>query len=391
MITKIKNGIIIRNGKAENNTNIYINNDKIEKITDENLPFDEEIDAFGNYVSPGFIDIHIHGAADCDFLDGNTEAYRKISEEVVKHGATAIVPTITSSTRESMKNAVINFENAKKEHNKNGAKLLGLHLEGPYFSSSQKGAQDENQIRAFDESEYKEILSMTGSVLRWTAAPELKGSEKFGRYMKSRGVLPCIGHSDADCEEVQRAFENGFSHITHLYSCTSTVHRKNAYRYGGIVESAYLNDDISVEIIADGAHLPKELLKLVYKIKGADKIALITDSMRGAGMPDGESILGGKTDGLKVIIEDGVAKLPDRTAFAGSVAFCDRLVRNMVKLAEVPVAEAVKMASLTPSKILGLKRMGDIREGNFADIIFFDENIDIKRTIINGKTVFEKE
>ncbi len=388
MITKIKNGVVLTEGK-ELRTDVYVEDNKILSITNEALHFDREIDARGMYVAPGFVDIHIHGAAGYDFLDGTKEAYEKIAEEVAKHGATAIVPTLTSSTKESMKTAISTF-NEVKESGTNGAKLLGIHLEGPYFAASQKGAQDENQIRDFDKAEYEEIASMSDSLLRWTAAPEREGADDFGKYMVAKNVLPCIGHSDANSKTVERAFENGFSHITHLYSCTSTVHRKNAFRFAGIIEAAYLNDDISVEIIADGIHLPDDLLKLVYKIKGADKIALITDSMRGAGMPDGESILGGMTDGLKVIIEDGVAKLPDRSAFAGSVAFCDRLVRNMVKLANVPLCDAVKMASETPAKLLGIENIGKLSPGYMADIVIFDSEIDIHKTIIDGKVVYSK-
>lgn len=386
MITKIKNGIVITDNKTLK-TNLYIKDDKIFKITDENLPFDKEIDANEMYVSPGFIDIHIHGAAGYDFLDGTEEAYKKIAEEVSKHGATSIVPTLTSSTKESMKTAIKTFDMVKNKE-ANGAKLLGIHLEGPYFAASQKGAQDENQIRDFDPLEYEEIASMSDSLIRWTAAPERKGAEEFGRFLKSKNILPCIGHSDADCKTAKKAFDNGFTHVTHLYSCTSTVHRKNAFRYAGIIEQAYLNDDMSVEIIADGIHLPDDLLKLVYKLKGADKTALITDSMRGAGMPDGESVLGGIEDGLKVIIEDGVAKLPDRSAFAGSVAFCDRLIRNMVTLADVDICDAVKMASETPAKILGINSVGKLEENYFADIVIFDNEINIYKTIVNGKEVY---
>lgn len=389
MITKIRNGLVLTDNR-EIKTNVYIQDKEILSITNEELPFDKEIDAHGLYVAPGFIDIHIHGAAGYDFLDGTKEAYEKISEEVAKHGATAIVPTLTSSTKESMKTAISTFDEVKK-NGTNGAKLLGIHLEGPYFAASQKGAQDENQIRDFDRAEYEEIASMSDSLLRWTAAPERTGAQEFGQYMTAKHVLPCIGHSDADSKTAQKAFENGFSHITHLYSCTSSVHRKNAFRYAGIVETAYLNDDISVEIIADGIHLPDDLLKLVYKIKGADKIALITDSMRGAGMPDGESILGGMSDGLKVIIEDGVAKLPDRSAFAGSVAFCDRLVKNMVKLAGVSLCDAVKMASETPANILGLDHIGKLSPGFAADIVLFDAEINIHKTIVDGEEVFSRE
>ena len=169
------------------------------------------------------------------------------------------------------------------------------------------------------------------------------------------------------------------------------VTRRNAYRYAGVVEAAFLIDEMDVEIIADGIHLPVPLLKLVYKIKGADRTALITDAMRAAAMPEGESILGSLQNGLKVIVEDGVAKLPDRSAFAGSVATADRLVRNMINMAEVPLIDAVKMISATPARILNVAdKKGTLQTGKDADIVIFDSNINIQTTIIKGKIVYNK-
>ena len=185
------------------------------------------------------------------------------------------------------------------------------------------------------------------------------------------------------------AYQAGFSHVTHLYSCMSSITRRNAYRYAGAIEAAYMIDDMTVEIIADGVHLPKSLLQFVYKFKGADRIALVTDSMRGAGMPDGPSILGSLKRGQPVIIEDGVAKLPDRSAFAGSVATADRLVRTMVQVAGVPLPDAVKMMTATPARIIGVNdRKGRIEIGLDADLVLFDKEIDIKMTIVNGRIVY---
>lgn len=388
MITAIKNGKLILNDKIEENLTLYIEDGKILDVTDKILPFDKEINANGNYVSPGFIDIHIHGAAGFDFLDNTIDAFNAISLECAKHGATTIVPTVTSSTYENMKAAVKTFEKVKNISK--GANLAGLHFEGPYFALSQKGAQDEKYIKNFDKEEYESIINSTKSILRWTAAPELNGSKEFGEFLKSKDILPCTGHSDADCNCALEAFENGFTHVTHFYSCTSGVHRVNGYRYGGIIEAAYLNDNMTVEIIADGIHLPPELLKLIYKIKGAKNIALVTDSMRGAGMPDGPSILGGLNDGLHVIVEDGVAKLPDRSAFAGSVAFCDRLVRNMINMASVSLIDAVTMASTTPARIMGFNAKGSLKKGYDADIVIFDDDINIIKTIVSGTTVYKR-
>lgn len=203
-------------------------------------------------------------------------------------------------------------------------------------------------LMVIDPDEYKEILSHSSSIRRWSAAPELEGAIEFGKYIKAKGILPAIAHTDAIYEEALEAFNNGFTLATHLYSAMSGVTRRNAYRYAGVIETAFIIDEMDVEIIADGVHLPAPLLKLIYKIKGADRTVLITDAMRAAGMPEGDSILGNIHDGIKVIVEDGVAKLPDRSSFAGSVATADRLVRTMIHMAEVPLHEAITMIDHYP-------------------------------------------
>ena len=345
------------------------------------------IDAEGLYVSPGFIDIHTHGGGGHDFMDGTVEAFTGAATKHAEHGTTAMVPTTLTSTLDELKNTLRIFKEAKTKKY-NGAELLGLHLEGPYFSIAQKGAQDPRYIKNPVTEEYLRILSWSDDIIRWSAAPELEGGMEFGRCLRKRGILASIAHSDAISSQVEEAFENGYTHVTHLYSAMSGVRRINAYRYGGIIESAYLIDGMTVEIIADGIHLPSELLKLVYKIKGASRTALVTDSMRAAGMPEGVSILGGLKDGQKVLVEEDVAKLPDRSAFAGSTATADRLVRNMVRLADVPLLDAVKMMTSTPASIIGIAgRKGTLTPGMDADLVIFDDNIDIRRTIVGGRLV----
>ncbi len=388
MITKITGGRVILEDGIFENLNVYTEDEKILAVTEENLDFDHEIDAKGLYISPGFVEIHSHGAGGCDFLDGTVEAFLTASEKHAHHGVTTLIPTATSSEIEATIRLQSIFEEACKQ-NERGADMPGLHLEGPYFAYGQRGAQDPRYLRDPSPEEYEKILDECKSVLRWSIAPELPGAIEMGKALKKRGILPAIGHSDAEWIDVEKAYEAGFTHVTHLYSGMSTVHRKNAYRFIGVVESAYLIDDMTVEIIADGKHLPAELLKFVYKFKGSDKIALVTDSMRGAGMPDGPSMLGHMENGLPCIIEDGVAKLPDRTAFAGSVATFDRLVRNMINMAGVSMTEAVKMATKTPAKIMNLNDRGVLSPGLRADIILFNENIDVSFVMVGGKTVFE--
>ena len=386
---KIFNGRVITPYRLIENGTVLIENGKIVGVCNGNIDFQDSqvVDAQNNYISPGFIDLHTHGGGGYDFMDGTVEAFLGAARMHALHGTTALVPTTLTSETDDLLQTFSVYREAKSE-NTAGAQFLGLHLEGPYFSMLQKGAQDPRYIRLPKKEEYEAILNYSDDIIRWSAAPELEGAYEFGREMTRRGILAAIGHTDATSDEVAEALENGFTHLTHLYSGMSGVMRRNAFRYAGVIESAFLFDQLTVEIIADGIHLPPSLLQLIYKQKGPSRIALITDSMRGAGMGPGESILGGIKDGMKVIIEDGVAKLPDRTAFAGSVATTDLLVRNMIQLAGVPLLHAVQMMTTTPAQICSIgDRKGSLTIGKDADLVIFDENIQMKTTIINGRII----
>ncbi|MDF2430444.1 MAG: N-acetylglucosamine-6-phosphate deacetylase [Mucilaginibacter sp.] len=389
---KIFNGKIITPYRIIPDGTILIKDGIIVEVTAGNIEIEgaTEIDAKGKFIAPGFIDLHIHGGGGHDFMDGSEAGFLEIAKIHAKYGTTAMLPTTLSSGKEDLLTTIETYKLAD-EKNSSGAQFLGLHLEGPYFAMNQRGAQDPRYIRDPDPEEYREILSGTSVIKRWSAAPELKGAIEFGKYLLSKGVLPAIAHTDAIYEEVVDAFENGYTLATHLYSGMSGVTRRNAFRYAGVIESAFIIDAMDVEIIADGIHLPPPLLKLIYKIKGPDRIALITDAMRAAGMPPGNSILGSKKNGLNVIVEDGVAKLPDRSAFAGSVATADRLVRTMVKMADVPLIEAIRMISMTPAKIIGVAdKKGSLVAGKDADVVIFNDDIEIDTTVIKGKVVYQK-
>ena len=390
---KIINAKIITPSGVIDGGSLLAENGRIKTISNNLIGAEaaHTIDAGGKYLSPGFIDIHVHGGGGHDFMDNTTEAFLAIAQLHAKYGTTSLTPTTLSSEKADLLQTLETYQQANVQ-NKNGAQFLGVHIEGPYFAMDQRGAQDPRFIRDPDPAEYREIIEKFPDVKRWSAAPELKGAVEFGRYMTLKGVLPAIAHTEAVYDEVIEAFEAGFKHVTHLYSCTSTVTRRNAFRYAGVVESAFLLDDMTVEIIADGTHLPPALLKLVYKLKGPNRIALITDAMRAAGMPPGESILGGLKHGLKVIVEDNVAKLPDRSSFAGSVATADQLVRNMILLAGVPLTDAITMMTKTPAAIMKVDdRKGTLEENKDADLVLFDEQINIQYTIIGGNIVYCRE
>ena len=344
----------------------------------------------GLYLSPGFIDLHTHGGGGNDYLDGSEEAFITAARTHLRHGTTTLLPTSTCCADEVLYKSIEIFKKVKKlsqgTSNYNLPCLSGLHLEGPYFHMEQRGAQNPAYIRNPSPDHYEKILELAeGNVLRWSVAPELEGALEMGRRLSSQGILMSIGHSNATYDEVLAAVDSGFSHVTHFYSGMSTIIRKGGFRILGVIESSYLIDSLSVEIIADGLHLPPELLKFILRCKDNEKICLVTDSMRCADAADGPSFLGSQDEKMQVIIEDGIAKLPDRSAFAGSIATADRLIQVMVEKAGLPLEKAVAMLTRIPAEIAGIKKKGSLLSGNDADFILFDEDISIKKVFVHGK------
>ena len=390
MRTVITDGIIVTGGETFTG-NVVLDGGLVEYVGPEMPQVTEDtkvIDAKGCYVAPGFIDMHTHGAGGADFMDGTVDAYLTAARMHATHGTTLLYPTTLTSTNELLYGSFETYNKAS-ELNTGGAQFGGMHLEGPYFSPMFAGAQDPRYLRNPRPEEYLEILDKCPNLARWSFAPELEGSEEFAAELRKRGIVASIGHTNATFGECDAAYKAGANLMTHFYSCMSTVSRRNAFRYAGTIEYGYIQDGMDVEIIADGIHVPQDLLHLLLKIKGVERICLVTDSMRAAGMPEGPSILGGMADGQEVIVEDGVAKLLDRTAFAGSVATADRLVRTMVQVAGCSIADAVRMITENPARVMGIsKHKGALKAGMDADVVIFDEDIIIKNTIINGKIVY---
>ncbi|MCW8313396.1 N-acetylglucosamine-6-phosphate deacetylase [Sphingobacterium sp. InxBP1] len=351
----------------------------------------EQLDAEGLYLAPGFIDIHVHGGGGADFMDSTVEAFLRIAETHIQYGTTAMLPTTLTSSTSDLIALFSTYEEAMRINDR-GARFLGLHLEGPYFAMNQRGAQDPRYIRAPDPQEYEPILAQYHQLIaRWSAAPELPGALEFGQKVRMYGILLALAHTDAIYEEILPAVDSGYRLATHLYSGMSGMTRRNAYRYAGTIESCLLLDAIDVEIIADGVHLPEPFLKLIHKVKGTSKTILITDAMRAAGMPAGDSILGSLKNGIEVIVEDGVAKLPDRSSFAGSVATADRLIRTMINQGGASLVEAVQMMTVNPARVLGRDHeIGSIAVGKTADLVLFDENIQIQSAFVSGEIRYQR-
>lgn len=389
--TLIYHGRVLTQERQVDNGAVLIEDGMITRVYDEtpelNLADVEYIDAGGKYISPGFIDIHVHGGGGAEFMCDDPADVVTVCKTHLRHGTTSMVPTTSSAEQTAFVNSISSINQAAVTM-KGGPNLLGIHMEGPYFAYNQRGAQNPKHVRDPKPEEYCSILDKYPNIIRWSLAPELPGALEMAAELRHRGVQLSIGHSDALFDDVIKAYEGGFTSITHFYSCTSTVRRINAYRYAGIVEAGYLLDDMTVEVIADGKHLPASLLKLIYKIKGPDHICLVTDAVGAAGLEQLEGELYSKTCGVNIVVEDGVAKLPDRSAFAGSVATADRLVRTMTTLAGVSMVDAVKMASATPAKCIGVfNRKGSIAPGKDADLLIFDENVNIEKVFVAGKTV----
>ena len=356
---------------------VYVENGKIDEITKENRAAEKEYDYTGKYISAGFIDLHTHGAGGYAFMNSTVEDVIAGCDYHLRHGTTSILPTVSAGEFQTMKNAVVNIHRAK---GKTKANMLGAHLEGPYLSPMQAGAQCPKFITPPVKADYESLIEEYGeSIARWTYAPENDENGAFCAFLTERGIIASAGHTDAKYPDMERAIEKGCNLITHLYSCTSTVTRKQGFRSLGVIESAYLRDELYVEIIADGKHLPPDLIKMIVKIKGADKVALITDSLEIAGTDVTEGVM----SGTEFIVEDGVCKLKDRSAFAGSVATADTLIRTLVNDCGFALPTAVKMLTEVPAKILSVKK-GKIEKGYDADIIVFDDDVQVGDVFVGG-------
>lgn len=353
------------------------------------LPDDdmECTDGEGCYLASGFIDLHVHGGGGHDFMDGTEEAFRGAMAAHMAHGTTSIVPTTLCAEEEELAQVFDISRRIRTAGDDDLPEILGLHLEGPYVDPVMAGAQDPKYIKVPSDMSYRRIADCAdGEILIWTVAPELPGAIEMCRELCDRGIIFSAGHSAARYEDTVRAIDAGYTMSTHIYSSMSTIIRENGYRVPGLLEGTLLHDELCAEVIADGLHLPVSLLRLIRKTKGADRMVLVTDAMRGAGMPDGQYMLGSLKRGQEVSVFDGIAHMPDGISFAGSVATADRLIRTMVKSAGVPLCEAVMMMTENPAREVGVaSRKGSLKVGYDADMVLFDDDIRIRSVWCRGR------
>ncbi len=384
---RIRNAsVILPTGIFEHKT-LRIESGKIVAIEDDAVQSDSlpAIDAQGLFVAPGCIDTHIHGGGGHDFLEATPEVFRLIAATHAKYGTTALYPTLGAGPLSVFKQAIKTCEQVMQEEPQ-GARIMGLHLEGPYLNMTMCGGQDSRYIIMPNPEEYKALLRETTCIKRWSAAPELPGGLDFGRYASKHGVLVSLAHTVADYDMVKQAYDAGYTHVTHFYNAMTGVHKNREYKKEGTIESVYLMNDMTVEVIADGIHVPPAIIQLIHKIKGTERVMLITDAMAAATCPEGCVTHNGR-----IILEDGVCKLADRSALAGSAATTNRLIRTLIQQTGISLVDAVRMASETPARIMGISdTKGTLACGKDADIIIFDSNIEIQTTIVEGRVVYNR-
>ncbi|MGQ9681891.1 MAG: N-acetylglucosamine-6-phosphate deacetylase [Anaerolineae bacterium] len=336
------------------------------------LPSDcERIDVAGRFIAPGLIDIHTHGALGRSFNEADLEAWRTVVEEQARHGVTSLLATPAGAP---LPNLLACLETARQwlSQARPGAQVLGVHLEGPYFSPAFRGAQDLASLRTPDDGSPDALLAYRDVLRLISFAPELPGALDLTRRLVELGVIAAAGHSAARDHQVYAAVAAGLRHTIHLWNAQSTTVREGPYRRPGLLEASLACDELTGEIIADGKHLPPTLMRLAYRCKGPDRLCVVSDAIAGAGLPEGARF---DLAGNSYEVHDGVGMLPDRSAFAGSVTFLNQMVRILIEDVGIPVAEAVRMASLTPARIIGVaERKGSLEAGKVADVVVFEED-----------------
>lgn len=387
----IKNATVVTRSAVLPETEVLVKEGRIAAIGHGlQIPQDVKVlDAAGKYLLAGFIDLHVHGGGGADFMDATPAAFETAVQAHLAHGTTLLYPTAMAASHAALCDFLTAYHGFLKESSL-AALAPGVHFEGPYFfgaTGASRGAQKASALRLPDMGEVDALLKLAnGAILRWDASPELEGACELATYLRERGILAAIAHTDATAEETRRGFESGFSHVTHFYNATSMHRKREQTVYAGVVEATYLDDGVTVELIGDGCHIPREDMYLALKIKGAERVSVITDGTRISGTDLTCGKLGSLSEGTDVIVEAGVAKLPDRSSFAGSIATMDRCLRVLVSDYGIDLPTASVMLSLAPALCMGVAdRKGSIEAGKDADLVLVTHDFLVKTVIVGGR------
>lgn len=348
------------------------------------------VDAGEGYIAPGFVDLHVHGGAGGDFMDGTAESFRLALKAHARHGTTRMAVTTTVARHDQILATLELARQFRASPEPNGSRVLGAHFYGPYFRKEAKGAHPGAEIRPPIEREYSQYLEYADDLVTATVAPELPGAREFALACREKGVRTNVGHSWATFDQMRDAVEWGVRHVDHLFCAMSDKSKLRQFQMypmqGGVLEATLYFDELTTEVIADGKHLDAGLLLLALKIKGPDRLALVTDCSRALDMPDNQEYLIGPLDGGEPLIKrDGVGMLPDMTALASSVAGMDHMIRTYLQLTGRPLWEVIRMATLTPARIAGCDReFGSLETGKRADILVLGPSLDVCRVFVDG-------
>ncbi len=377
---KFENALVYVDGTELRRCNVLFG-ERIEKIGNGNFPDAEPIPLpEGAIVLPGLIDEHIHGAGGADTMDGTEEALETIACTLAAEGTTGFLATTMTQSPQAIEKA-LSAAGSYFEKGGRGARLLGVHLEGPFISADYKGAQPLEYVASPSVALFERFRAAAKNTIRIvTVAPEAEGAEALVRHLHELGILVSIGHSGASCQDVFSAIEWGATHVTHTFNAQSPLHHREA----GVVGSALLSDELSCELIADGIHVSVAAMKLLAKCKPEDKLILITDAIRSKGLGDGPSELGGQ----KVYVKNGEARLRDGT-LAGSVLRMNLAIKNLTEKVGLPFLRVVDCATKNPAHDLGISNeVGTIGEGKRADFAVLDRDCNVLCTVVGGRTVF---
>lgn len=382
------NGRVITPQKVESGLAVVVEGSTIAGIVTVADLFDTiaAIDVGGRLIAPGLIDIHTHGALGHTFNDPTAEAFGVITRENARRGVTSVLATPATAPIDNLV-ACLEFSREWMADGRDGAQVLGVHLEGPYFDLAQAGAQDPANVRNPDDGTADRLLEYHNVIRMVSYAPELPGALAFTSRLVELGIVAAAGHSSAKEEEVAAAIERGLSHMIHIWSAQSTTVREGPWRKPGLLEVSLTYDDLTVEMISDNKHLPPTLMKLAYKCIGADRLCVISDATSGAGLPEGAHFRMGE---MAYEVHDGVGMMFDRSCFAGSTTLLNQMVPILIEHVGIPLPEVIRMASLTPARVIGFAdRKGSLEAGKDADIAIFNDDFSAWGTLINGRWAVE--
>ncbi len=386
MSTFVFNGTIILADRLLEDGHVVIAGERIVAVGAGRRP--DGIDLADGYLAPGFVDLHIHGGADVDFMDGTADAFRTVCRAHARHGTTSLLPT-TTVARHEQHLAFLDVCRRLKREGTGSARILGAHFYGPYFAIEARGCHPAASVRAPEAHEYEQYLAFADCIATATVAPELPGAEGFVRACRARAIRCNAGHSYATFDQMEAALGWGVRHVDHLFCAMSDRARlRQSQTYpmrGGVMEATLYFDELTTEVIADGKHLQRELLLLAYRVKGPDRLALVTDCNRALDMPDGEYIFGPLDGGEPILRQDGVGVMLDGKALASGVVGMDECVRTFHRLTGVSLPEVVRMASLTPARIAGRDAdLGSIEPGKLADLVVLDRGLNVRQVHVAG-------